>query len=50
MKDPCSSSSTLPCSLSEGDPPRVLFSGCKVKAGLTLVLVGVFQEGTTLTP
>jgi hypothetical protein len=28
-------------------PPRVLFSGCKVKVGLTLV--GVFQEGSTLT-
>jgi hypothetical protein len=29
------------------DKIRVLFSGCKVKAGLTLV--GVFQEGSTLT-
>jgi hypothetical protein len=27
--------------------PRVLFFGCKVKAGLTLI--GVFQEGSTLT-
>jgi hypothetical protein len=26
---------------------KVIFSGCKVKVGLTLV--GVFQEGTTLT-